>query len=371
MNTQDEREHLPSASSWRRYELCAGSWQLEQKARELGQAAFRESPESLRGDRIHLKLADEKVELTEAEAETATFLAERAQGEVDRLFGDATNLEVVKECRLWFTIGTHKLASGRIDRLTFNERLALIQDFKTGWAEPDPAELNSQLKVLAVISALHLPATLERVVVQIISGPHGVTESVYGMHELAHAYESVRKTLAAINAADAPLSPSPEACRYCPAINICQAVRDLSKPLAQLQVARLPDGEMAGKLLDQIAVMKELFETVETYYYDKLSSDPSYQIPHWALVPGPSIREVTDWKSAHLRLSEFLDEADLWGAARYRLGDIEKAIGRKFKLKDKALKEKTAEILSGLLSEKPTRSSLKRTKNAHAKELTS
>jgi Protein of unknown function (DUF2800) len=370
MNTKDEREHLPSASSWKRYELCAGSWQLEQKARELGQEAFRESVESLRGDRIHQWLADEKVKLSEAESETAAFLAERARGEVGRIFGEA-KLEVFKECRLWFTISGHKLASGRIDRLSFTPQLALIQDFKTGWAEPDTAQLSSQLKALTVISALHLPATLEKVIVQIISGPFGVTESVYGMHELAGAYESVRKTLEAINAPDAPLSPSPEACRYCPAINICQAVRELSKPLTQLQVARLPDGEMAAKLLDQIAIMKELFEQVELHYYERLEKDPTYEIPHWALVPGHTVREVTDWKSAHLRLSEFLDENDVWGAAKYRLEDVEKAIGKKFKLRDKALREKTAEILSGLLSEKPTRASLKRTKNAHAKELTS
>ena len=31
----DERLGLPSASNWRRYELCAGSWQLEE---ELNQA---------------------------------------------------------------------------------------------------------------------------------------------------------------------------------------------------------------------------------------------------------------------------------------------------------------------------------------------
>lgn len=103
----DERKGLPSASHWRRYELCAGSWQLEQEAKRLGQAAFSvQNPEARRGSRIHAYLAgvpDEdgsEIKLTESEQETADFLQERAQEQIKRIFGDQP-VSVLKEKRLW------------------------------------------------------------------------------------------------------------------------------------------------------------------------------------------------------------------------------------------------------------------------------
>jgi hypothetical protein len=49
MTESDERLSLPHASAWRRYELCGGSWQLEQEAKRLGQAAHGASPVAKRG----------------------------------------------------------------------------------------------------------------------------------------------------------------------------------------------------------------------------------------------------------------------------------------------------------------------------------
>jgi hypothetical protein len=53
-----------------------------------------------------------------------------------------------------------------------------------------------------------------------------------------------------------------------------------------------------------------------------------------------------------------LDEIN--GAANYRLGDLEKALGAKLKLKGAVLKERMNEILRGLIEEKPNAASLKR-----------
>src|ERR1700745_754357 len=101
-----------------------------------------------------------------------------------------------------------KVLSGRFDRVIYTPTVALCQDFKTGWSEPDPAEQNAQLKVLAVLVALHMPPTLKEVIVQIISGPSGVTEARYDLRALAEAYSSILATLRAIHAVDAPLNPS-------------------------------------------------------------------------------------------------------------------------------------------------------------------
>jgi hypothetical protein len=91
--SDDHRLGLPSASSWRRYELCAGSYQLEQQARELGQEANTGSPAAIRGSLIHAYLAghvDEdgkEIKLTEDEQEVADKLQRLAEEQIERIFG--------------------------------------------------------------------------------------------------------------------------------------------------------------------------------------------------------------------------------------------------------------------------------------------
>jgi hypothetical protein len=105
----DERLGLPSASSWRRYELCAGSFQLESEARRLNQIAHESSPAAERGTLIHAFLAGQpdedgkEIVLTDTEAATANFLQERAQGEVQRIFGDDAT-EQLNETRFWLEL---------------------------------------------------------------------------------------------------------------------------------------------------------------------------------------------------------------------------------------------------------------------------
>jgi hypothetical protein len=96
----DERAGLPSASSWSRYERCAGSYQLEIEAKRLGQSVDRPTRWSASGTKIHAWLAGEKTELSESELKTAKFLQERAQEQVERIF-QGKSYKVLKEKRLW------------------------------------------------------------------------------------------------------------------------------------------------------------------------------------------------------------------------------------------------------------------------------
>jgi Protein of unknown function (DUF2800) len=367
----DEREGLPTASPWRRYELCSGSYQLTQQAIALGQEACKKSEAADSGDRIHAWLEAKKVELSQSEMQTAQFLKERADDQVVRIFGDAKTM-VLYEQRYWLELDGKKALSGKMDRVVYTPELALIQDYKTGFSEPDPAEQNAQLKVLAVLFAINHTSTQE-VVVQIISGPYGVTEARYNIAALSVAYEEIVKTLQAINSPNAPFSPSPEACRYCGANLICQAVKDTIAPVAREQYSALPvEPERAARLLDEVAVIKGHVAEIEKFYFEKLSGDPAFRIPGYGLVPGAVRREVTDWHAARQRLEEFIDVADLQAAETYQLGDLEKALARKFKLKAKDAKTKLNEILAGLVEEKQNQSSLKRVRGeVTVKDLTS
>jgi Protein of unknown function (DUF2800) len=363
--SQDERLGLPSASAWRRYELCAGSWQLEAEARQLGQAAHETSPAAQRGSLIHAYLAGEvdedgtEIKLDDSEQQTADFLQERATEQVHRIFGEEPTLELAEK-RLWLTVNGRKAASGRFDRCVYTPSVALVQDFKTGWREPVEAEQNAQMKLLAVLVALHMPSMLREVVVQIISGPFGVTEARYDLAALAVAYNEILATLRAIQDPLAPLAPSPEACRFCSAINICQAVKNLIIPVAKTQVSALPDGARGAKLLDEVELLQEHLDSIRDHYAQRMTADPAYDLPGYAMVPGNIRREVTDWEAARQRLGEWLELDEINGAANYRLGDLEKALGRKLGLKGKPLKERMGEILRGLIEEKANAASLKR-----------
>src|SRR5215472_2050130 len=144
----DERRGLPSAAPWRRYELCSASFQLEQEAKRLGQEAYKQSDAATSGKRCHAAMAGEAVELDETEKTAVLFMRERADEQVARIHGNAMKEEFL-ERRYWINIGG-RLASGRADRVIICGRVALIQDFKFGFREPDPAEVNAQLKFLAV-----------------------------------------------------------------------------------------------------------------------------------------------------------------------------------------------------------------------------
>ena len=236
-----------------------------------------------------------------------------------------------------------------------------VIDFKSGFSEPDPAEINSQLKVLAVLVALHLPHVTE-VYAQIISGPYGITEARYTIQELAQAYNEILDTLRAIHAESAPFNPSPEACRYCPAVLICPAFKkQMLEPVQKQQLVELPtDPEEVSALLDRTEAVIRYADQVKEFYAQRLTDDPSCSIPGWGMVPGITRREVTNWHVARKRLEEFIDEKELAASETYSLGDIEKALGRKLKLKAKEARVKLNEILAGLVEEKQNQPSLRR-----------
>jgi hypothetical protein len=171
-----------------------------------------------------------------------------------------------------------------------------------------------------------------------------------------------------MQASDAPLNPSPEACKYCPGLLVCPAVRDSAlKPVASVDLNKLPLGERAALLLDQVAIVENLIDQVKGFYKELLANDPAAEIPGYAVVPGAARREVTDWDAARERLGAYLDTKSLNGAASYRLGELEKALGKALKLKAEPAKEKMNAILGNLIKMKEGAPILKRMKSLREK----
>lgn len=352
----DERGGLPSASAWARYEACPASWQLEQSAKAGGQAAHQiQSAEARSGERIHAALAGLPVEpaLSETETTSVEFLRERGGDQVRRLFGESAPIKELLEERFWLEIGGARVASGRADRVVYLGTTALVQDYKSGFREPQAAEVNAQLKVLAVLVALQLPFITE-VVAQLVTGPFGILEARYDVYQLGEAYASVVETLKRINDSDPVPQPGREQCRYCPAINICPAIEAMQTPVAQqCQAVKLPEREDAAPLLNSIEILERQIKAVKEYYTEAMKADPTYQIPGWALVPGPQRREVKDWRGARARLAQVIDAGELDGLADYSIPAVEKLLAKSLAIKPKDAGQKLAQILDGYLSVKP------------------
>jgi hypothetical protein len=363
-STDDQREGLPHAADWSRYELCAGSRQLEIEARRLGQVAHISSHSARSGTRIHTYLAgiaDEngkEITLSAEEQTTADFLQDRATEQARRIFGD-TPYKQLDEKRVWLITGGYRVASGRFDRCLYTKEVALVQDFKTGFVEPEPAQTNAQLKVLAVLTALSLPSVKE-VIVQIVSGPFGVTEARYDLSGLSMAYNGILDTLEAIGDERAPLVPGVVQCRYCPAILICQAVKDTIKPLVSLQVSELPSqGERAARLLDEVELLLVHLEEIKAFYKGRMAQDPNLKIPGYGLVPGNEVRTISDWPKAREILRRYVPDADLEGIPT--LAQIQQALKKVLKLSSpKAAAEKLNELLGDLIELKRNAPSFKR-----------
>jgi hypothetical protein len=251
------------------------------------------------------------------------------------------------------------VVSGQFDRCLYTGEVALVQDFKTGFVEPEPAETNAQLKVLAVLTALSLP-TVKEVVVQIVSGPFGVTEGRYDLSALSVGYNGILDTLEAIVDERAPLVPGPVQCRYCPALNICQAVKDLIKPLVSLQVSELPaDGERAARLLDEVDLLLVHLEEIKAFYKGRITQDPNLKIPGYGLVPGASVREISDWDKAREILRKYVPDRDL--EAVPTLTQIQQALKKALNLPSpKAASEKLNLLLGDLIEFKQNAPSFKR-----------
>jgi hypothetical protein len=213
------------------------------------------------------------------------------------------------------------------------------------------------MRFLAVLVALNLPKITE-VVVQIISGPFGVSEARYSIKDLIELYRAIEETLAALAAPDAPLCPEPSICRRCPANLICPAIKALVRPMVRRLESPLPDGSQAAKLLDEIAIFETHFAEVKAYYSNKLS-DSSYKIPGYALVPGAGRREITDWPTLRERLiANGLAPEQLDGPRS--ITELERAVGRSLELRGLSAKERFNQIAEGCVGKKEPAPSLKR-----------
>jgi Protein of unknown function (DUF2800) len=365
MTEPDERKGMPSASAFGRYLLCKGSYQLEQEARALGQVAHIGGKDAARGNRIHAWLADpNSIELAPNEQADADDLHDRAGDQVRRIF-DGAPVQCLAEKRLWMRTNRSSLSvSARFDSVTYNDTICLVQNYKSGWKEPDPVRLNAQMKVEAVLVAMHMPKTIERFIIQLVTMPFGVLESEFKWAELRDMYNWIVGILVELENERAPVTPHPDACPKCPAQLICQACKDLIGPLTKLRASAIGnDPKRLAESLDAIQIVRSYLDEFWAYCENGLT-EGTLKIDGYAMVPGTERREWKDLETAAHRL--FMEsgakESDFTKIKTHTVAAYQKLYARLHGKRPEEVREAFDKLMDGLVETKQNKASLKRVK---------
>ncbi len=375
----DERRGMPSASSFYRYRQCAGSWTLEQEAKKLGQSWNPHNKDTDKGTRIHSYLSNpDSIKLEGEEINDALFLKSRAEEQVTRIFGQSKgDLHELREKRLFLKELTEHWRgnldlSAQFDRVVYNEEIVLIQNYKTGWVEPEHPKANGQTEVETLLVAIAVMKFCKpkRYIYQFVTAQFGVLETEINYERLAKIYEDVTGTLSAIIDMRAPLSPHPDVCGKCPAQLICQAVKNQIGPMTRLQISALPlEPKKAAALLDAVSILYPHLDAIWEFYQANMEKEPAFlnamNKQGYDIRPGNERREFTDIARARAILSEFIEKEkmQIWSSS---ISVYEDLYSKATKLKGKDLKESFNQLMNGCIKIHRNKSSMERVRGTPA-----
>lgn len=331
----DPRLGLPSASSMHRAASCPGSVNLERQC-----PPEPPGPDAERGTRIHRWLSHGDVALTEGDLDTAVA-CERMREEAyfswvrvrQDMMHDGEVSVINREERLWlsydppmgYDVREALACSGQPDIVYAQDNRALVIDYKTGWEEPDPIQINWQIRTLAVVTAENSDGEIDEVAGGIVA-PNVSRELslvTYISEDLLQARAEILAICEATKAPDAPRIPSESACRRCRGKLRCPELR------AQLAMVRAhitpPDllPEDLAKVLDIAAPAKHLIDAAEKEAKRRLAADPN-GVPGWALKPGNNVRHIDAQGAANATADVLPDEAFI-ACVKVSTGDLEEA----------------------------------------------
>ena len=342
----DERKDKMSGSGMKGYADCAGKYQLEKTCPEGESSIYAEI-----GNRIHQFLAGDKTIVLSSEEDE---IAKRCLDQYDQILG-VVDLgqpkHTIQEERLWYG----DQWSGQIDLINFfgeNDSTALVVDWKTGRNAQSSASENLQLRAYAVLVKKEFPQ-LKRIIVAIVqpmAAPYTLCE--YDEADLAAADEQIQGIVSAALAPNAPRTPSPDACKYCRAKNIC--------PEAQAEVTSMVEvkGEIIPQLTnDQVADFLEKAEIVEAFI-ESLREEAKKRLQNGAeiagrkLTAGRTSRSIEDHQEAFNRVSAVIGENQYISACKVSVPSLEKVFAASTGLKPKEAKAKLEELLGDVLVSK-------------------
>ena len=351
----DPRAGKASCSDLAALEACPGKLAA---CRDLPELPAEEWTDS--GTRVHAGLQGQSdIELSESETEMVqTCAALEANITVDWMQEHGEPVFEVREERYW---GFDGRLSGQPDVVNVGADSALVMDYKTGRKEVDSADVNLQMRGLAVLVWQSYPA-IETVRVAIIqpwvAGQFTVAE--YGIQELFQADDHIQAILDASDSPSAPRVPGPQ-CRYCRAQMGCPEFAAKSEAITKLDPVTALQGAELARVLELLPVIEKRCGYIKQHAKAMLEADPD-SVPGWRLKEGAQRRSIEDPTSAFRLLADVLSPGEFAGACSVAIGKLETAYRKATGLKTKEAKAAFEQALDGQITTKQTAAQLEKVK---------
>ena len=362
----DSRHNLPSASQIPRLALCPGSWHLSQLVPATS-TVYSES-----GDRVHAAWSGEREDLTESERETLEGMIKQERAFVKQYFGDAMICHVGREQRLWYVRGNgQKVFSGRLDVFyRFNDLTwsSAVIDGKSLWGDTPPPAVNLQLRAQAVLM-WHVYHS-RRVMVGICQPNKSgfISPAEYNEEYLRASEKEILHIIERAMAPDAPVIPSPDACKHCPAKLICRVAHHdgvgkleataLANSLISSNIADCTD-ERLDRLGQAWEIAQIIGKEIDAEIRRRYESDPS-RMPNYTLEPSGHQSEIARPGNVFPKFSHLLTAEEFSNSCKVIKGDLENAVKKKTGLPTKEAKKTVETLLEGSITRTPKKPSLQR-----------
>lgn len=226
---------------------------------------------------------------------------------------------------------------GSVDFLCYSAHTLAIMDYKYGRGVRVSAEENPQMMIYALGALAYVKAimgTAPRYVAMTIYQPRLESEDTWVIStEQLEGWGSVilKPTAGLAFSGGGSLFPG-DHCRFCRAKVDCSARREQvydlkSFALSHPEHKQLTD-EALAKVLDQAELVRDYLKAAEDEAYARIADGAT--LPRWKVVPGRSVRKVTDEEAMcdRLRLNGFKDE-DFLETKLLGIGKLEKLVGKK------------------------------------------
>lgn len=226
---------------------------------------------------------------------------------------------------------------GSVDFLCYSAHTLAIMDYKYGKGVRVSAEENPQMMIYALGALAYVKAIMG-------AAPRYVAMTIY-QPRLEHEDTWVISTEQLEGWGDVLLRPTAKRafagygnfftgahCRFCRAKVDCSARREHLYDLMDFAISnpkhkKLTDEELA-QVLDQAELVRDYLKAAEDEAYARIAGGAT--LPRWKVVPGRSVRKVTDEGAMcdRLKLNGF-KEADFLETKLLGIGKLEKLVGKK------------------------------------------
>lgn len=359
----DERENLPSASSFEIVAMCPGQPQL--KAQLPPNQTDLPDEDAQMGLRIHLaRETKSSTNLTQEEAD----IYERGVANEGRIYQDwVTAMDVGSgthehnEIRLWldWPDGSHA-TSARLDVHYVTLTHILIVEWKTLWCRNlTPAERNWQGRVQAVVAAKHYGVKHVRVAFnKAMFGRSDVVD--YNEDDLLRAEASIFARLWEAKQDGARRTPGGW-CRHCVCKSYCaeaQAYSLLPSVMAAQaveKVAEMPISDVV-KLFQSDLIVRKILEAAKK----RLKALPAEELKALGLMidDGKKQDPIVNTIGAYKFLEHKLPQDAIWSALSFSKGDLAEALQENCMMTKKEADAWIARELEIFIEKKRTEGSL-------------